>query len=555
MSDFLRELGYDPLRYWLFAALTLLLWLASAAIPWDPHDRSYRRLNRPIMFGILLLIAMFAWRWPAIFHYKPVNPDEAQFLAGALTMLSRGSLWWVDPTTSGPLVVLPLALPGVPGFPVDFNSGRIIGLLLEWGTVLFGYMTLRHVHGDQNGRLLVTPLAGLMIFLVFWDFVPYCSELSPLFLCAAATWLCHTAFPPDNSSPCSWRLAVGGLVLGLLPFSKVQVLPLGAAIGLAAICRILLPSGDKPKNILLPLAWLLGGTILGFGAMLTGLWHSGEWSDVYQSYVVHNLHYAQARGLPWNESGYLLTYLTSFSWGFPSFHYGTLVLLALGFLGLRRFQWRPLLPAWLLCVAAYCAVLAPGRLYPHYLLFLSFPLALLAGLQFGYLLDARPPRHRVFWFAVLLSMGGADQLLERVGRHESLRNLIAVTHPRDDVTRFINQNKKTGDSLAVWGWRPEFYVETQLPQATREAHTEAQVNEHPQRDHFRARYLADLRAGEPAFFIDSVGPDDYQLKDPARQGHETFPELADYIALNYTLANTGGSFRLYLRQTADRAAR
>ncbi len=149
---------------------------------------------------------MFAWRWPAIFHYKPVKPDEAQFLAGAITMLARGQFWWLDPMTSGPLVVLPLLLPALFGFPVDFANGRIIGLLLEWVTVVCGYLTLRHIHGDQKSRLLIMPFACFMIFLWFWDFVPYCSELSPLFLCALAIWLCTTAMQSDGLVRNRWRL-------------------------------------------------------------------------------------------------------------------------------------------------------------------------------------------------------------------------------------------------------------------------------------------------------------------------------------------------------------
>src|SRR6185312_7309015 len=249
MSEFLQELGYSVTTYRLLAAGAFFLWFASAIKGWNPTGNAFARLNRPWLYGATLLITMFAWRWPAIFHYKPVNPDEAQFLAGGLTMLARGQLWWIDPTTSGPLVVLPLTLPGLTGLPVNFASGRIVALLLEWGSVICGYLALRHVHGDPKGRLLIAPLASFMTFLWFWDFVPYCSELAPLFLCALAAWLGITAFQSDGTMFRRGRLCACGVVLGALPFSKLQVLPLGAAIGISLVIWILSPPVGERKKI------------------------------------------------------------------------------------------------------------------------------------------------------------------------------------------------------------------------------------------------------------------------------------------------------------------
>jgi hypothetical protein len=549
MSDFLRELGYSPVRYWLLASGTFLLWFASALLPWNSSEKSLARFNRPAIFGALLLATLFAWRWPAIFHYKPVNPDEAQFLAGALTTIARGTIWWIDPTTSGPLVVLPLTLPGLMGLPVDFTNGRLVALLLEFGSVFLGYLTLRHVHGDQKSRLLIMPLACFMIFLWFWDFVPYCSELSPLFLSSLATWLCFTAFQPDGRVGSRLRLALGGFILGIIPFSKFQVLPLGAATGLSTVIWIFCQPALNRKNCLRDLLCLGGGTVLGFGLMLASLRVSGHWDDVYQSYVVHNLHYTQARGLVWSESGYLLNYLTNLSWGFFPFHYGMLALLLVAQFGLRRANWRPVAFGGLLLISAYIAVLVPGRLYPHYLLFLSFPLTLAVGLQFGYLLTQQTQRVHAALIGLLLCLGSAGQLVDRVRDDNSLHKLIRGENPRDPLVRLINRMKTNGDTLAVWGWRPELYVETQLPQATREALTEAQLSDHPQRDYFRARFLADLRSSQPAYFVDSIGPDDYLLTDRTRQCHETFPALGEYIAAEYSPLETTVSFRLYVKRT------
>lgn len=551
MSDFLRQLGYRPECYWVVAGGALFLWLASAALPGPPAGRPLLRLNTPLFFGAALLAVMFAFRWPAMFFYRPVNPDEPQFLAGAITMLARGRIWWVDPMSSGPLVVLPLTLPGIIGWPVDYGAGRVVAVLLQWGQVFLAYLVLRHVHGDRKARLLVLPLACLMVFLIFWDFVPYSSESAPLFLCSLAVWLCLTAFRADGGLDRRGRLAGGGFVLGLLPFSKFQVLPLVAAIGLSTVVWVLGQPRASRKKIGADLAWLLGGTGLGLALLLLGLWTSGLGADIYESYLVHNLIYVRARALPWIESGYALHYLTGFSWGFSSFHYGLLALLAVSLGGVRRMGWRPLLLGWSLLLAAYFAVLAPGRLYPHYLLFLSLPLALLVGLQFGYLVTAVGQARRtclVLWI-VFLAVGVGPQVVDRGYDRHNLARLVPTVTSRTNLVGFINRVKRPGDTLAVWGWRPEFYVETQLPQASREAQTERQSRPTPQRAYFRARFLADLRLNPPAFFIDTIGPDDFGLRDRVGAGHESFPELKAFVNREYSLVSRAEPFRLYVRRS------
>jgi hypothetical protein len=551
MSDFLRQLGYSPLVYWFSSGIFLALLLAAAFASTDPARRFRRHLDSPAVFGGLLLLAMLAWRWPAIFHFKPVNPDEPQFLAGAITMLARGNLWWTDPTTSGPLVVFPLTLPGLFGLPIDFATGRLIALLLTWGQVFFAYLTLRHVHGNRWARMLVLPLACLMVFLLFWDFTAYCSELAPVCLCALAVWLGVTAFSADGRAVSRRRLAGSGLILGILPFSKFQVLPLGAAIGFALSCWALFqPGTGRGKNVR-DMLCLWAGTGAALGLLLLSLGWSGLGADVYRSYVVHNLDYAQARALGWGSSGYVLSYLTNLSWGFAAFHWGALLLLLISLLGLRHAGWRLPLLAWLLLLTAYFAVLTPGRLYPHYLLFLPLPLALLVGLQFGWLLkstETQPYGRTLLWVSLFVGVGVLPQLVDRIWDKASLQKLIPPASPRTNVVRFINQVKRPGDRLAVWGWRPELYVETQLPQATREGHTNAQLLDSPLRDYYRARFVADLRASRPAFFIDSVGPDDFGHHDLRQDGHETLPALADYVRQEYVPLKQTGAIRVYVRR-------
>jgi hypothetical protein len=177
------------------------------------------------------------------------------------------------------------------------------------------------------------------------------------------------------------------------------------------------------------------------------------------------------------------------------------------------------------------------------------PLALGAGLAFGFWLrgDRAAPRLRVFLVALFLVAGIGGQLAERFIEPPSFLRLVPDSRRRGDIVGRLTQLKRPGDTLAVWGWRPELHVEAQLPQAVREAHSERQMKESPQRAYFRARYLADLQAAAPAFFVDAIGHGGFLYQDRAAYGLETFAELNDYVGRHYRLLGELDSFRLYLR--------
>lgn len=98
----------------------------------------------------------------------------------------------------------------------------------------------------------------------------------------------------------------------------------------------------------------------------------------------------------------------------------------------------------------------------------------------------------------------------------------------------------------MWGWEPSQYVQSGLGQATREAHTERQITANPLQAFYRARYLADLKRTAPRFFFDVVGPGRFTFSDRRRDGHESWPELREWVAGNYRLVDDTEGMRLYV---------
>jgi hypothetical protein len=60
--------------------------------------------------------------------------------------------------------------------------------------------------------------------------------------------------------------------------------------------------------------------------------------------------------------------------------------------------------------------------------------------------------------------------------------------------------------------------------------------------------MDDLRHNPPKVFLDAVGPGQFWYQDRAASGHDTFPELRDYVSDNFRLVGDVDSVRIYARK-------
>jgi len=90
-----------------------------------------------VAFSGTLLLLIFGFRWPGIAQNEELqNPDESQLIASALTMADTGRYWGRidgrDDRAAGPL---PLAVPKLLGFRVDYVCAHAVQAFLLWGAV------------------------------------------------------------------------------------------------------------------------------------------------------------------------------------------------------------------------------------------------------------------------------------------------------------------------------------------------------------------------------------------------------------------------------------
>lgn len=549
-------------RYWATAWICFGGLLLTSLWPYQVGVRG-RRWNHPWLYLTTLTLAMLAFRWPIMAGAGEFNPDESQLLAAAITSWHRHIIGSIDVGYCGPWSFLPLTLPGLLGFPIDYLGGRYLALVMNGASVALVWLTLRQVLNDRCARITVLPLATFFALTGSAEIVRYSGEQSAQFYFSLSLWLLVTAFAAKAGSISRPRLLLGGFFLGVMPFSKLQSAPLGLMLGGLGLLAILLQAGRSRRQRAGDAAGLVGGVLLSAGLTLGVIAASGSWFHFYKSYLVTGLAYAGERGYANSEFVLWVWQLAREAPGLAPFlgTTGAAILLALP-LSTRMNAGRRsvVVLGGLLLLGGVLTVWAPGRASSHYLLFLIVPMGFLLAALYGGLM-ARPQQGRVVhlaWLLFFLGLTVAPQVYARYhyGYPPQLGSLRAAREEIGPLVRFLKPLIRPGDSLTIWGWACTYHVQTQLPQGTRESHTERQIVIGPEQEYFRARFLANLAQERPVFFIDAVGATGFRFTDRNVFAHDRWMELQIVINSHYRQIGEQENVRIYLRmdRMAEQAA-
>ncbi|HEY4245415.1 MAG TPA: hypothetical protein VGM64_01100 [Lacunisphaera sp.] len=506
--------------------------------------------------GIVLTFAAF--RWPGWFVPTDFNPDEAQILAGAIT-LKRFPVYWkyVDGTTHGPLCELPLVLAGWMGAPLNYITARMMAALLQVLSLIAAWRTLRCFASEQVARLSVLPALAFWAFSSSQEFIHYASELTGLTLLSLATWGLARALtaPADGRWP-AWWMAASGVALGAVPFSKLQSAPQAAALTVIALVILW-----RLRTVPAKTRWGLGRYLIAGGLVVPVvififLLTYGLIAQFKFSYLLSGVDYSRSGNRLAEMPGRFLTLSTTdyfFAWFFTgtlafTFLYARQALRAIATLRVAQ------VAGWVQLGMATVCVIFPGRESPHYLHLLVIPATLLAGAVLTGTVE-RPKNAgdagRLAWpvFVAFFALTLIPQIYQRtitspehVGEFERNRS----THSA--AATFILREAKPTDTLAMWGWEPDLYVETGLAQATREAHSAFEIASTPLQSFYVSRYLGDMRRRKPQWFVDAVGSGGFMYTDRTLYGHEMHPELQHLVASEYEFVGEFGNERVYRRK-------
>ena len=451
---------------------------------------------RPRWFFLGLFALLLASR---LCHLNILWAEETLPLAAARQMLDGKTLYrdiWFDKPPLWPAVYLPIGASA--GWPVRLG-GTLYLLLACW----IVYRFARDLWSPSEGFWA----AGLLGFFLVFDFpsavIPVASDLLMLAPHLAAVWL-------------AWKRRVfwSGVAAGL----ALAISPKGFFV--LAACLLWNSAG-----IPLLAAGFAAATAVTAGVMWAAGALPGYWQEVWKWGVLY-------AGAPLTEEP-LRNGITRTA-GWAGFHL-SLIASALWFLRrehARRLQWV----GW--CFLAFLGVAAGLRFFPRYYFLLLAPAVLMAARGF-HLMGRRAAIAAALLLLIPLVRFGPRYVWLAAGNTAWTDTLMDQDSRR--VAALTGTLAHAGDTLFVWGYRPELYVYTGLRAATRfldcQPLTGVPADRHLtdstplETEGARAR-RADLTQSRPDFVIDGLG-----LYNP-RLAITQYADLKDWLGHYHEAART-----------------
>jgi hypothetical protein len=536
--------------YWtLFAALlvALLYDIATHSADDEPAGDGAKTARADIRYAAFSVLMMFWGRFPA-WLFQEQNPDEAQAIATAITLLHDPRFWiTVDAGTHGPMVSLPLLIPKLFGARLAFAAARCVGSVMLIASFALAFDISRRRFGSLAAKLGLLPLAVMFSLNTNPDFMAYNGEMPVVFFLMLGTCLADRALACDETLVRQRRrLLIGaGVCLGLIPWVKLQGVP--SAIVVASIVAIILYA--KQVRELRHFAIALVGPSVVFMLYVLSI---GALRDFYNGYLLFATQYGDPNLPGWEER----------LWAFLSWIASTpmidayvrplgsvIALLVVGYISadVRRASRRIELglAALLFAVCAY-EVYRPGKPFAHYLILITAPgVILLAALLQGWLSapwhDAR--RLVIIGYCAFIVIWPLPERITAAPITQHLTTKIEQTLAPD-----ILHYARPGDRMLVWGWMASMHVYTQLPQAVRYADQWQIAPPEDDNAEFARVFMRDFDSAPVPLVVDAVAELSCCLKSREGGGYETFPPLAKRIERDYELVWDRHGLRLFVRK-------
>ena len=400
---------------------------------------------------------------------------------------------------------------------------RVAGALYILLACALAYRFAGDLWGDAEARWAAALLAFFLTFDTPSAVVPLAADLWMIAPHLAAVYLAWRGRPFWSGIAAGVAFAIntkGLLVLAVCALWSYRALPA-------------LLTGFAIPNLAI-LAWLWSGQALG--PYYQQVW---KWGRIYaaRTFVADPVRNALARTGAW-----------------LGFH-AALVIGAIWFWRADRGEDRWKWAAWL---GVSCIAVAAGwRFFPRYY-FQILPVMVLLAAR-GVCLMRRRARSIILGLALLVP-------LVRFGpRYFLLARDLAAGRPHDWVDVAMDQDsRKVADltssmqqgSLFVWGFRPELYIYTGRPAASRfldsQPLTGVPADRHlvdatPVAPELAAANRQELIRSQPVLILDGLGPYNPKLSI------ESYPDLHDWLAAYQPVARTRTTI-IYIRNTASSRA-
>lgn len=503
-------------------------------------------------FGMLFLM-----RYPFIAYNHELDIDESQMLVQALSLKKFWIYWkYVDGLTQGPLTSYLLIVPSWLGMPFDYTSARLLGFVVLCLTLSATFLSFLNLFKKPVAVIIFTPVAFFYL-LSQGSFSSLYNEYLVLCLLALCFWLFSLLY--RQSQPKAGLLFFLGFVSGMVPFAKLQGVPIALVIVIFTGLLILQRSPQKVRA----LASLSVGGLLVPLIVLYFTMRYEAFDYFWKFYVIGNMEYSSG-GSIWQKALQYPKFLRQSGQFFHLFIcYVFLIICSLWLLirsGMMLKSVNLLFGlGFFLIVTAFYVIIKSGYLFPHYQQFMIIPLGIFSGVVLEAALPTikwDPGKIRLAtlgWMLACLLPHVVNKLATVTG-HASLSGVQiskgALGKPLSisPVSKRLLDFTLPGDNITIWGWHPAYHLETKLPQGTADVVPFRLLTSGPQQKSYQEKYLHDLKINHPAVFIDLITSQSFWFNDPGRYAHEQIAGIRRFIAQNYLLVSTINGERIFVRK-------
>lgn len=575
------------------------------------HGRSWQRLlhARPVFFffGFLTLLLC---RWDRLAGNE-LGFDASQSIVAARTIQQDPRFWVsVDVGTHGPLVSLTQLFLPLFGLDIDYAGSRLLAVVISFVGLCCLFLVIRRLTDESTSRCVLLPSVFLVCGLRFADFVEYNGEY-PIILCMMLAVAClasaffsevqNSATPTVGLVPEKHTvkmLLLAGIFIGLIPWAKVQGVPIAAVLFVLGVGASLFVNREAAgaKETAVRCTTFCFGAVLPTVLLLAWLLYNHAFGLMCDSYVGWNLAYARRNELSFiSKFANVQDLLTEFAFKSSLFHAWlqpiamlSLYLTVRGLVNRNSGSRLPVVAVAAVAMLVVCVlcVVVPGNRFDHYLMLLLFPLCLVYSLLWLSLFaksasDPTPARSKgagyflvgavlipfLFWGLLPPEAFGAGQMLSPFSVAYSIGQQ-GDPGEENAVVSHLQELTAPGDYVGVWGWRPELLVLTHTRSATRSCFTLREaIRELPMNEHFLRLFVQDLESNKPVVFVDNMHAFDQTVRayqeirganshlpkrDPTAFRYENYPMLKEWVDTNYDLNSESISgVRIFTRK--DRA--
>ncbi|MFA5404811.1 MAG: hypothetical protein WC358_07755 [Ignavibacteria bacterium] len=529
--------------------------------------------NSSFFFLLVFSLGIIVLRFPT-FSFPELSPDESEWISGAATLIRDGRFWHsVNGTTSGPINIFPLCLINLFSFGLNYSTVRIFCVIfIVIPTAVFLFKSLKMELSELAARTILIPVFLLFAISEHEDITAYNSEHFPMLLTILAFYFFVKAKQSSEEKTELRKIFlynfICGIILGLLPFSKLQSIPISFVFFFIVFTNnIIYKNFAVCKNIALSL-----GAILPSIIVIVYIYYFDLTDAFWNYFIVSNIEYSFKGIVNSSPTWYLQNFEKIDSWIGKIFivphiilkskefilFFGTLFSISVFcfFYLLKKDVYilknkkKYFIYLILIFLFACFGVSKPGNVFHHYCLLIVIPACLLTGFLLGLTYETvnsnkikKYLKYYLLVYAIIptiLFVLDGNCYIKYILKTDSFNKI-------SNTAVILKKYSRPNDRLAVWGYMNKFFVEAELIQGTREPMSYLQITNSCKQDYYINNYCKDIKENKPVLFVDAVGEKSLFYKDYS-QRHENFPAIKELVNEYYEFIDSVDNVRIYKRK-------